>query len=115
LWDILVDRAQSLADGEKHMTISNVQGPLGFVKGIPFTVQQLNGSKARKCVTDSNWAPRRIDLGGTLSAATHADGMILRFVTVGADGKENSLPVNQAEAELISVSEQGEFKIPMRS
>ena len=50
-----------------------------------------------------------------MSAATHADGMILQFVTVGADGKENSLPVNQAEAELISVSEQGEFKIPMRS
>jgi hypothetical protein len=46
-----------------------------------------------------------------LSAATHADGIILRFVTVG---KENSLPVNQAEAELISVSEQGEFEVPRR-
>ena len=96
------------------MTISHVQTPEGFVKGIPFTVQQLNGSKARQCVTDSNWDPLRIDLWGTLSAATHADGIILRFVTVGPDGKENSLPVNQAEAELISLTGQGEFEVPKR-
>ncbi len=53
-------------------------------------------------------------LPGTLSAVTHGDGMILRFITVGSDGKENSLPVNQAEAELISAGEEGEFKIPKR-
>lgn len=96
------------------MTKSNAQAPLGLVKGLLFTVQQLDGSRAQKCVVSSPEFPPHGVLRGTLSAVTHADGIILRFVTVGPDGKENSLLINQAEAELISVSEQGEFEIPKR-
>jgi hypothetical protein len=66
-------------------------------------------------VVSSPEFPHHGVLRGTLSAVTHAKGIVLRFITVGPDGKENSLPVNQAEAELISVSEQGEFEIPKRS
>jgi hypothetical protein len=87
---------------------------MGLVKGIPFTVRQLDGSKALKRVVDSSWDPLRVNLRGTLSAVTHADGIILLFVAVGSDGKEISLPISQAEAESISVSEQGEFRIPIR-
>jgi len=96
------------------MTVSNAKAPLGYVAGIPYIGQRLNGSKTLKQVTKSDFDPLPpLQLKGTLSAVKYRDGMILRFVRVETDGKENSWPVAQAEAELISVSQQGELLIPL--
>lgn len=83
----------------------------GFVRGIPYTTRQLDGSKAAKRVMASNFDPSVINIPGTLSAVPHDDGMILHFVSTGSEGKETRWPVSQTQADSIFVNQQGEFEI----
>jgi hypothetical protein len=94
------------------MKESTKQTPTGFVNGLPFSVGQLNGRKAAKRATVSNFDPRAINMSGTLSAVPHEDGMILHFVSVGVDGEERHWPVSQAQAESIFINDRGEYEIP---
>jgi hypothetical protein len=88
------------------------QSAAGFVKGLPFSVGQLDGCKAAKRIMASNFDPRIINMPGTLSAVPHEDGMIVHFVSTGEDGKEYRWPVSQSQAASIFVNAKGEYEIP---
>ena len=87
------------------------QPPEGFVKGIQFTVQQLNGSKAAKRILVGRFNPGNANMLGSVSAVPCQGGMILQFVSVGPGGEECRWPLTQAEAESIYVNREGTFEI----